>query len=159
MMTVLIIFGLLLSLAGLAGCILPVVPGPPLSFCALILLSVVKDWEPFGWVFLVIFGGVTALVTLLDVLVPVVGARKYGASRAGVWGSAIGMIVGLVVLPPWGMLFGAFVGALAGEFMARRGGEQALRAGWGVFVGTMVGIGLKLAVSGMMLFFYVKEMF
>ena len=158
-MTTLIIFGFLLSLAGLAGCILPVVPGPPLSFGALILLSVVKEWEPFGWVFLAIFGALTAVVTLLDALVPLVGARKYGASRAGVWGSAIGMIVGLVVFPPWGMLFGGFLGALAGEFMARRGGEQALRAAWGAFVGTMVGIGLKLAVSGMMLFFYVKEMF
>jgi len=158
-MTVLIILGFFLSLAGLAGCVLPVVPGPPLSFCALIVLSVVKDWEPFGWVFLVIFGGVTALVTLLDVLIPLVGARKYGASRAGVWGSAVGMIVGLVVLPPWGMFFGAFLGALAGELMVRPGRGQALRSGWGVFVGTMVGIGLKLALSGMMLFFYVKEMF
>ena len=159
MATTLIIFGFLLSLAGLAGCILPVVPGPPLCFGALILLSAVKAWEPFGWVFLAIVGCITAVVTLFDVLVPLVGARKYGASRAGLWGSAVGMIGGLIVFPPWGMLFGAFVGALAGEIVARRGGDEALRAAWGAFVGTMVGIGLKLAVSGMMLFFYVKEMF
>ena len=159
MTTTLIIFGLLLSLAGLAGCILPVVPGPPLSFGALILLSAVKAWEPFGWVFLAMAGCITAVVTLFDVLVPLVGARKYGASRTGLWGSAVGMIGGLIVFPPWGMLFGAFVGALAGEIVARRGGDEALRAAWGAFVGTMVGIGLKLAVSGMMLLLYVKEMF
>lgn len=159
MITVLIIFGFLLSLLGLAGCVVPVLPGPLLSFCALIVLSLAKGWEPFGWVFLASFGGLTAVVTILDYLVPVVGAKKYGASRAGVWGSAIGMIGGLIVLPPWGMFFGAFLGALVGEIIARRSGEKALRAGWGAFVGIMVGVGLKLAVSGMMLFFYVKEMF
>jgi hypothetical protein len=158
-MSVLIVLGLVLSLVGLAGCVLPVLPGPLISFCALIVLSLAKGWEPFSWVFLAVFAGLTAAVSFLDYLVPLVGARKYGASRAGVWGSAIGMIGGLIVLPPWGMFFGAFAGALAGEVLARRGGEKAVRAAWGAFVGTVFGVGLKLAVSGVMLFFYLKEMF
>lgn len=159
MTTLWIVLGFLVSLVGLAGCVLPVLPGPLLSFGALILLSLVKHWEPFGWLLLAVFGGLTALVTLLDCLAPLVGARKYGASKAGLWGSAIGLIGGLIVFPPWGMLFGAFLGALTGEVLARHSRGKAFRAAWGAFVGTMVGVGLKLALSGMMLFLYVKEMF
>ena len=159
MTTTLITLGLLVSLLGLAGCILPILPGPPISFLALILLSWVKDWEPFGVFFLVISGALMALVTLLDVIAPGRYAKKYGASKLGMWGSITGLIVGVFFFPPWGMVIGAFVGALAGELVARKGGRSALRAGWGAFVGLMVSTGLKVAYSGSMLFFYIKEMF
>lgn len=99
------------------------------------------------------------LITILDYVVPVAGAKKYGASKLGVWGSIIGMLIGLIFFPPWGIFIGAFVGALAGELMARKEGKKVLRAGWGVFVGNMVGIGLKMAYSGFVLFVYIKEMF
>ncbi len=155
----LIILGLLVSLLGLAGCILPIVPGPPLSFLALIILSMAKDWQPFSSTFLIVMAAFTILVTLLDYIVPAAGAKKYGSSRLGVWGSVIGMFVGLIFFPPWGMLIGAFAGALVGELAAGKESKKALRAGWGVFVGTIVGIGLKLAASGIMLFYYIKEMF
>ncbi|MBE9546006.1 MAG: DUF456 domain-containing protein, partial [Proteobacteria bacterium] len=63
------------------------------------------------------------------------------------------------IFPPWGMIMGAFLGAFVGELLARKEGAKALRAGFGVFVGIMAGIGLKLAFSGTILFFYIKEMF
>jgi len=103
--------------------------------------------------------GLTIVVTILDYVVPASGAKKYGASKLGIWGSIIGMLFGLFFFPPWGMLIGAIGGALAGELAAGKEGKKALRAGWGVFVGNMVSIGLKLAFSGVILFFYVKEMF
>jgi len=158
-MIVLVILGLLVALIGLAGCILPVVPGPPLSFLALILISIAKHWHAFSPQFLYIMAGLTILVTVLDYVVPAAGARKYGASKLGVWGSIIGMFVGLLFFPPWGMIFGAFLGALVGELIVGKEGKQALRAGWGVFVGNMIGVGLKLALSFVMLFYYVKAMF
>lgn len=154
-----IILGLLCALIGLAGCILPVIPGPPLSFLALIILSFAKNWEPFSATFLIIMAALTILVTLLDYVVPVFGAKRYGASKLGVWCSVIGMFTGVFFFPPWGMLIGAFVGAMAGELLAGKEGKESLRAAWGVFVGNVVSIGLKLALSGAILFFYVKEMF
>ncbi|NIQ37246.1 MAG: DUF456 family protein [Proteobacteria bacterium] len=159
MVVLITICGFLLALVGLAGCILPAIPGPPLSFLALILLSFAKNWEPFGLTFLLTIGGLTAFVTLLDYVVPAIGARRLGASKLGVWGSIIGMVIGLFLLPPWGMLVGAILGALAGELIVGKKGREALRAGWGVVVGNIVSIGLKLALSGVMLFFYIKEMF
>jgi hypothetical protein len=159
LLTVLIILGLLVSLTGLAGCFLPVIPGPPLSFLALIILSYAKNWEPFGSTFLIIMAGLTIAVTVLEYAVPAAGAKKHGASKAGVWGSIIGMFMGLVFFPPWGMLLGALGGALVGELSVGKKGKHLVRTVWGVFVGTMVGIGLKLAVSGVMLFFYIGAMF
>lgn len=158
-MIVLIILGLLVALTGLVGCILPVVPGPPLSFIALVLLSIAKHWKAFSPLFLYIMAALTILVTVLDYVVPAVGAKKYGASRLGIWGSIIGMFVGILFFPPWGMIFGAFLGALLGELIVGKEGKQALRAGWGVFVGNMISIGLKLSLSFVMLFYYIKAMF
>jgi uncharacterized protein YqgC (DUF456 family) len=156
---VLIVIGLLVALVGIIGCILPALPGPALSFLSLVILSYAKDWEPFGVQFFVVMGGLAALVTFLDYVVPAGGAKKYGASKYGVTGSIAGMLIGFFFLPPFGIFVGAFVGALAGEMLANRGTRDALRAGWGVFVGIMVGLGLKLAYSGVALFFYIKEMF
>ncbi len=158
-MIVLIILGLLIAMVGLAGCILPVIPGPPFSFLALIILSWAKDWEPFSSTFLIIMAGLTILLTILDYVVPVIGAKKYGASKLGLWGSIIGMLTGLFFFPPLGILIGAIVGALAGELIAGKEIKKALRAGWGVFVGNMLVIVLKLAFSGVILFFYAKEIF
>jgi uncharacterized protein YqgC (DUF456 family) len=156
---VLIVIGLLIALVGIIGCIVPALPGPALSFLSLVILSYAKNWEPFGVQFFIVMGGLAALVTFLDYVVPAGGAKKYGASKYGVTGSIAGMLIGFFFLPPLGIFVGAFVGALAGEMLAKRGTRDALRAGWGVFVGIMVGLGLKLAYSGVALFFYIKEMF
>lgn len=159
-MTVLLsITGLLLALAGMVGCILPFVPGPPLSFLSLLVLSWAHHWEPFSVRFLVIMGLVTILLTVLDYVIPAGGAKKYGASKAGIWGSLFGMPLGLFFFPPWGILIGGIAGAFCGELIAGREGNAALRASWGVFIGYVAGTALKLAFSTIVLFFYIKELF
>ena len=155
----LIILGLIFAFAGLAGSIIPIIPGPPLSILALITISYAKNWEPFSTTFLIIMIGLTILLTALDYIVPAFGAKKYGASKAGLWGSVIGMIVGFLSIPPWGMFIGAIIGALAGELIARKEGKMAVRAAWGVFFGTIAITGLKLAFSGFILFLYINELF
>ena len=154
----LIILGLILALIGLIGCILPVIPGPPLSYASLIILSLAKQWEPFSIAFLIIMGALMLAVSLVDYVFPAIGAKRYGASKAGVWFSIIGMVIGIFFIPPWGIFIGAFVGALIGELLVGKGGKKALKAGWGVFVGNMVSIGFKLAFSGVVIFFYVTKM-
>jgi hypothetical protein len=99
------------------------------------------------------------IVSALDYVVPALGAKKYGATRAGVWGSVIGMLVGVFFLPPFGAFVGAFAGAVIGEMTSGKEAQSALRAGWGVFLGTAVTLAFKLAASGLMLFFYLKALF
>ena len=159
MSTFLAIVGLLVSVAGLVGCVLPVIPGLPLSFAALFILSLARDWQPFSTLFLAGMGALTVVVSVLDYVIPALGARRFGATKAGIWGSVIGMLAGLFFFPPFGIFLGAFAGAVAGEMISGKQVEGALRAGWGVFLGTAVSLGLKLAASGYMLYSYLKALF
>lgn len=158
MTSALIILGLLAAIFGILGSILPVIPGPPFSFLALILISLAKDWEPFSAAFILIMACAMVVVSLLDYILPAQASKWYGASKTGFWSSIGGLILGIFLFPPWGMILGAIVGALAGELIAGKSGKEALRAGWGVLIGNLIVIGLKLAYSGIILFFYIKAM-
>ncbi|MBW2434613.1 MAG: DUF456 domain-containing protein [Deltaproteobacteria bacterium] len=159
MTVLLIIIGFILALAGMVGCILPILPGPLLSFCALMLLSWINNWQIFSQTFLLVMGVVTVLLMLLEYVAPALGAKRYGASKRGLWGSAIGMIIGIFFIPPWGMIVGAFIGALAGELAAGKSSRNALRAGWGILIGNVMVVGLKLAFTAVVLFYYIKGIF
>ncbi len=156
---VLVVSGIVLLFAGLVGCVLPILPGPPLSYVGLVLLWGARSWEAhtFGTATMLLLGGLTIAVTVLDYVAPVIGAQRFGASRAGIWGSVVGMIIGMIFFPPFGMLVGAFLGAVAGEVASGKQGSEALRAAWGVFVGTVAGIILKLAVSVAIAVYFVIE--
>ena len=148
------VLGSLLVLAGFAGCILPMLPGPPLAYLALFCVLMDRGWGAYSVLELVLLGVLTAAVTVVDTLLPVMGARKYGASRAGVWLSVVGMVVGIFFFPPFGFLLGAFAGALAGEILSGKG-SGAMRPAWGVFVGTLAGTGLKLGACAVIAWYFV----
>ncbi len=158
-MIILIILGVICLIVGIIGCVIPGLAGPPFSFLALILLSIAKRWEPFSPSFLIAMAALTIVVTALDYIVPAAGAKKYGASKFGFWGAVIGMIIGIIYIPPLGMIIGAFIGAFVGELLIGKQSSAALKAGWGVFVGVMIGILLKLIASGVMTFYFIKALF
>ena len=153
----LIIIGSLCLLAGLVGCILPILPGVPLAYAGIWLLHA-TDKVQFSWRFLIIWGVITAVVQILDAVVPVWGTKVMGGSKAGVWGSTLGLIAGLF-FGPWGIVLGPFIGAVLGELMANTGNNmslgQALKAGSGAFVGLMTGTVLKLICVGLMIYYFV----
>ena len=158
-MILLVILGAILQLVGLAGCVLPWLAGPPFNFLGLILLSVAKGWKPFSPTFLIVMGVLTVMTMALEYAMPLAGTRRFGASKRGFWGSFIGMVVGALVFPPFGLVAGAFAGAVAGELSAGKDRSSALRAGWGVFAGTMAAMAVKLVVSGIMTFYFVRALF
>ena len=144
-------------IVGLVGCVLPVIPGPPLSFIGLLLLHFTK-YADFSFEFLLMFGCVAVVVTILDYVVPIWGTKKFGGSRAGMWGAAIGLVLGLIFLPPLGIIIGPFAGAVIGESLTGKEAAHAFRAGLGSLLGLMMGTGLKLAASIAMIFYFVKEL-
>ena len=148
--------GGLLMILGLVGCVLPVIPGPPLSFIGLLLLHFTK-FADFSVEFLLMFGCIAVIVTVLDYVVPIWGTKKFGGSKAGMWGAAIGLVLGLIFLPPLGIIIGPFAGAVIGEAITGKEAAHAFRAGLGSLLGLMMGIGLKLAASIAMTFYFVKE--
>ena len=154
---VLIALGIFFLLLGIAGAILPVLPGPPLSYIGLLMLHFTES-HSFSSQFLLIWAGVTIAVYLLDYIISVWGTKKFGGSRQGVYGSIAGLILGLIFFPPFGIIIGPFLGAVVGELIAGKDNQSALKAGFGSFVGFLTGTLLKLIVSGMMTWYFVKEL-
>lgn len=147
------VLGGLAMLAGLVGCLLPVLPGPPLCYVAL-LIQQLRENPPFTSRFLWIWAGVTVLVLILEYAIPVYGTRKYGGSRYGMWGCAIGLVAGLW-FGPVGIIAGPFVGALAGELLANTDSQRAFRAAIGSFAGFLAGTLLKLIACSVMAYYLV----
>ena len=155
-MTVLIVLGFIVLAAGIVGCVLPIIPGPPLAYAALLLLSIARKWQAVSPTVLIVLGAAAVVVTVIENLMPIITSKWKGASKAGIWGSVIGMVVGLVFFPPFGVIIGTFAGAVLGELLFSKRPEGALKAGWGVFLGTMIGIALKLAVSGVIAVYFLR---
>lgn len=145
---ILIIFGFLCLVIGLAGSILPL-PGPPLSFLGLLLIHWSGNVD-FTNKLLWTLGLLTILVAIIDLLVPMWGVKRFGGSKFGIWGSTIGLILGLFG-GPWGIFIGAFFGGLAGELLAGRDTPTAMKAAFGSFVGFLFGVLLKLVLCVIMI--------
>jgi hypothetical protein len=155
------VLGTALVLLGFIGSILPVIPGPPISWVGLLLLKwtdyITDHGEAYGntlWILLFF----VVLVTILDYVVPIMGTKKFGGSKRGVWGATIGVVVGLFFGPP-GIIIGPFLGAYIGEITTGKKDRDALRAAWGSFVGFLLGVGMKLMVCGAILFFFIRFLF
>jgi uncharacterized protein YqgC (DUF456 family) len=151
----LLIFGILLIILGIIGCLVPVLPGPPLSFLGIIFLNFSR-FADFTTSALVTLGAIAVAVSILDYIVPVWGTRKFGGSKYGTRGATVGLIIGLF-LGPLGIIFGAFIGAFAGEMIFKDDINYALKASMGSLLGFLTGIGLKLAASLIMTYYFIKE--
>ncbi|MDD3641420.1 MAG: DUF456 domain-containing protein, partial [Atribacterota bacterium] len=125
-----IIIGFILNIIGIIGVIVPALPGVVLNYLALILLYLSRGQTAISIDMLIIFGLLTVSVSVLDYILPFLGAKKYGASRTGIWGAAVGMIIGLLFFPPFGIIFGLLIGAFVGELIAGKDQSQAFKAGF-----------------------------
>ena len=150
--------GGILILLGIAGCFLPVLPGPPLSYLAVLLLQL-KPEPPFSTTFLIIWGIIAIGITLLDYIIPVYGTKKFGGTRYGIIGSMLGLLAGLIFFPPFGIIIGPLIGALLGEFYGGQRSHKAMRSALGSFVGFLLGTFLKLVVSLVLTFYFFINVF
>ena len=155
-MLVLKILAVILGIVGLVGCILPVIPGPPLSWVGLLLVYLTHPEGMTGG-FLIAWLVVAVVVTVLDYLVPSWITTKTGGSRAAARGTLVGMLIGIIFFPPWGMIAGSFLGALLSEVIFNgRDVMGSLKPAFGSFLGFLLSTGLKLTASGVMLFYIIK---
>ena len=140
------IIGALLTVAGLAGMLLPVLPGAPLLFLGLLCAAWAEDFRYVGLWTLLILAGMAGLTYLVEFFSSILGAKRFGGSRSAMVGAAIGGVVGIFFGLP-GILLGPFVGAVLGELSLQRTLDQASRAGFGTVVGMAVGVAGKLAIG------------
>ena len=158
-MTALEIFAIICAILGVIGSVVPGLPGPPLSWVGLLLVYFAGnrgECEPVTGTFLLVWLGITTLVTILDYVVPGWFAKKTGGHKEASWGAIVGLFAGMF-LTPVGMMAGALIGAFVGElFFAKQDAPSSVKAAIGAFLGFIFGTGIKLIASGIMTFYVFK---
>jgi len=152
---ILISIGFIIAVMGLIGCIVPAIPGPPLNFISLILLEIATGGT-YSLNFYIIWVLITISTVILDFIFPVISAKKFKATNYGIWGSVIGMLIGIIFLPPFGMIPGLFLGAVLGELIAGKKGAEAMKVGIVTFFSSLLMIVFKFAASALMTYYFVK---
>ena len=150
---ILLIIGLLLCLIGIVGSFLPIIPGPVTPWLGILLLNLTSVVE-FNLNFVLITLTVAISVGILDYLIPVLGVKKLGGTRSGQIGTTVGLVVGLIILGPIGIIIGPFGGALLGEISTKKSLQDSIKPAFGAFVGVVAGSVIKFLISLSFLFFY-----
>ncbi|MDB2675364.1 DUF456 domain-containing protein [Flavobacteriales bacterium] len=146
MTTIIIIICIVLLLLGILGCFIPVIPGPPLAYAALLLVSIFTDYK-FEDSFLVQWAGIVIAVTVADFWLQVYGVKKFGGTKKAINGTMIGLFVGILVPIPLGFIIGPFAGAFIGAYMYEKDDMfKVLKIASGALIGFIGGLVLKLVV-------------
>lgn len=155
------IAALLMAVVGIAGCVVPALPGPPISFAALLLLYIADNPNnEITGKFLIIWIAIVAAVSILDYVIQPYFTKITGGSKLAVRYSIAGMVAGMVFFPPFGIVIGSFLGALVAELLVNKKPLQnSLLAAFGAFLGFIFGTGLKLAASVTMLYYTIRFIF
>ena len=152
----LISLAVILLIVGVAGSLLPVLPGPPLSWLGLLLLKFAPSVSHhLSWMVIIVIGLFTLVVAILDNLLPIWSTKRIGGNKMVVWGSGIGFVAGFW-FGPFGIIFGPFLGALVGGLISGSHIKAELKHNSGAFIGFFMGIVLKFINLGLILFWFVK---
>jgi uncharacterized protein len=158
---IVIIGGVILLILGFLGCIVPALPGPPISFGGLLMLLFLSGMNEIMETKMLVWTGVAVvLVTAIDFILPIWGTKKFGGTKAGVRGSTIGLIGALMfpILGPITLIVAPFFGALVGEMIAGQNQKVALKSAIGSFIGFVSGTLLKLVVSGWVAYAFIAAL-
>lgn len=159
MSTFLLALALIIMIIGVVGTLLPILPGTPLIFLAALGYGFYDNFKhitPFVIIVLFLLMGFTFFI---DYLSGVIGARRYGATKMGTWGSLIGGILGLILFNLPGIIFGPVIGAILGEMLAGKNLDQAFKVGMGTLLGILGGTIIKIATAIIMVAYFVIKLF
>lgn len=149
-----LIVAFLFFAAGIAGTILPVLPGALLIWLGMLIYGIFTGFSELSLWFYLGQALAVGMIFFIDYAANVWGVRRYGGSRAAVTGSILGVLLGIIVMGPLGIVFGPFLGAVAGELVVRKPFASAVRSGVGSIIGMIGGTAFKLVVeAGMIIWF------
>ncbi|MGI8891824.1 MAG: DUF456 domain-containing protein [Bacteroidia bacterium] len=153
----LIIIGVVLLLTGIAGCFIPGIPGAPLSYVGLLMLHITERYHLSSQLLIIYFIAVI-IVAILDYALPILGSKWFGATRKGFIGSIIGLVAGIFLFPPFGIIIGPFAGAVIAEIINGMETKKAVKAGFGTFVGFLTGTLIELILCLFMTYHFIIEL-
>ena len=151
-----IVLGLILCIVGLLGSFLPIIPGPITSWFGLLVINFTSTTE-LNYSFLLISFMIAVFVFTLDIIIPIIGLKKFGGTKKGMIGATIGLLLGLFILGPLGIIIGPFVGALSGEISGELKLGKAVKASIGTLIGFIAGVTMKFSISLVYFIFYLIE--
>ena len=154
---ILITLGFLLILIGIIGAFVPILPGPPLSYAGMIVIHL-SEKASFSPKTLIYVGIIALIITVVDYILPILGTKTTGGTKHGIIGASLGLIVGILFFPPFGIIIGPLIGAFIAELLNKQTSNVAFRSAIGSFFGLMFGVVLKLIISTIIAWFTVKEL-
>lgn len=153
-----IIYWILISVliaVAFIGLVYPIIPGMLFLIGAFLLYGVLFSFEPLNWLFWLIQILFVILLFIADHLANLFGVKKFGGSKAGIWGSTIGLLVGPFVIPAFGILIGPFIGAVIGEMVVNKTNvKTALKVGVGSVVGFISSVVTKAVIQAVMVSYF-----
>ena len=152
-----LIVGFIFVILGIIGAFLPILPGPLTSWVGLMFLYMTKI-IPIDYMFLAITLAVAILIWILDYFIPAIGTKRFGGTKYGVYGTTIGLLVGLFSPIPFGMLLGAFFGAFIGELIYdKKDTNRALKASFGAFVGFLASATIRFSIATVYVVLFLRK--
>ena len=138
-----------------AGLVYPIIPSVLFLLGGFLLYGLFFSFSSFSWFFWIVQGVFVLLLFGADYIANLIGVKKYGGSRAGVWGSTIGLLAGPFVIPVLGILIGPFIGAVIGELLVhRKKFTEAVKIGFGSVIGFISGMAAKGLIQAMMIIYF-----
>jgi uncharacterized protein len=148
----------ILFIVAFIGLIYPIVPSVLFLLAGFLLYGVFFSFDRFSWFFWIIQGLFVILLFVADYIANIIGVKKYGGSKAGVWGSTIGIIVGPFVIPFLGIIIGPFIGAIAAELIIhKRGFTESIKIGFGSVIGFISSVISKVIIQSLMIIYFLIE--
>ncbi|MBR9913359.1 MAG: DUF456 domain-containing protein [Algicola sp.] len=154
----LVVLAGIFMILGIIGSFLPVLPGPLTSWVGLLIFHLAEA-IPMNWTFLIITFIVALGIWILDYIIPAMGTKRFGGTKAGMIGTSIGLVVGLLSPIPGGIIIGPFFGALIGELINKSEFDKALKAAFGSFLGFIASTFIKFMVAMIFLGFFIVKFF
>ena len=145
--TILILLTIALIAGGVIFSVLPPLPGPVLSYGAMISAHYISEETTFSTTSFVVWGIITVIILIADYLLPVAATKKFGGTKAGVIGGMIGVIAGIILPIPFGIILGPLLGAIIGDLYGGNHIRSAFKSGFGSFLGFVVATSLKVLLS------------
>ena len=148
--------GALFILLGIVGSFIPIIPGPLTGWLGLLILSFAPSIN-LEKRFLLFYFCIALTIFILDNIIPILGAKKFGGGRGSTVGSSVGIIIGILFLGPFGLIIGPFCGAFLGEFYVNQNNKKgALKAAFGALIGFLTGVFLKLLIGLAFAYYFIK---
>lgn len=147
---------IILFILGIIGTILPLLPGVSLIWLGMLVYGIITGFQNLTVGFFILQGIAALLVMSIDYFSTAIGTKRFGGTKTAIWGAALGLLAGIIVLGPFGLIIGPFIGALLGSLLQGIPLEKAILSSFGALIGLLGGMFLKIIIEIIMIYAFFR---